>query len=109
MAVPIQFRLDIQTGVNSYFSSPTSPPLPASFKPILDICVGENWLNKVHGNSASELANILDNGLANLVDRNRYSELPDAVQSVRPQVEKYLRELRDLCRENDKCTVTLLP
>lgn len=109
MAQIIQFRLDIDTGANDVLSTPLTPVLPQSFKPILDMILGAEWLDSVHGQSANDVGNQLDKALGNLRERKQFTSLPEPVQALRPQVEAYLENLRNMCREHPRCTVTVTP
>lgn len=104
-----QFRLDIETGANDYLSTPLTPVLPDSLMPVLNIVLGEGWIDNVHGTEASSYAGTLDKALQNLRDRRQFASLAEAQQALRPQAEAYTENLRDLCRAHPRCTVSVLP
>jgi hypothetical protein len=107
--IQIQFRLDIETGMGNVFSSSLSSPLLNAWEPLLSIALGDGWTNKVHGSSAEDLANTMDRCLQSFRDRNQYLSLADSQIALRPALEDYVEKLRDMCRANPRCTVTVLP
>ncbi len=105
-----QIRLDIETGNGDYLSTIPTPLIPVGFTPLLDIACGSDYIDRLHGQQASDVAGSLNKYILSLKnDRINYLSLSDAQIALRPQVEAFLENLRDICAKHPKCTICILP
>lgn len=106
----VQIRLDIDTGAGNIATAANAGVLSSTFTPLLAIALGGQSINDFHRWAASDVAVYLDIAIDSLrLQRGDYLSLTETQIALKPQVEAYLVNWRDLCRKHPSCYISITP